>query len=152
MCLRLCLCVRVYVPIAAGVSAAVGLPAAAPAGPAGPAAASAQPPEARAAHHPAGTDGPAAALPHSGSVRRISAPRSTSSPQQRSQMSRQSVPECSMEANRVVQQKHFQGLSGSCLLPPAYVDDLPTSGFHNRREWIRNQVTLIFKILTHSRL
>lgn len=57
-----------YVPPAAGVSTAVGLPAAAPAGPAGPAAASAQPSEARAAHHPARTDRPASALAHSGSV------------------------------------------------------------------------------------
>lgn len=64
MCFDVCVCVS----SAAGVGAAVGLPAAAPAGPAGPAAASAQPSEARAAHDPAWTDGPTAALPHSGSV------------------------------------------------------------------------------------
>lgn len=66
-------CVCVCVAPAAGVSTAVGLPAAAPAGPAGPAAASAQPSEARAAHNPAWTDRPAAALPHSGSVPDITA-------------------------------------------------------------------------------
>lgn len=53
---------------ASGVGAAVGLPAAAPAGPAGPAAASAQPSEAGASLHPAWTDRPAATLPRSGSV------------------------------------------------------------------------------------
>ena len=70
VCVRACVCVCVFVcvPLAAGVSTAVGLPAAAPAGPAGPAAASAQPSEAGAAHNPAGTDRPATALPHSGSV------------------------------------------------------------------------------------
>ena len=71
-CATLSLCF-VCVPPAAGVSTAVGLPAAAPAGPAGPAAASAQPSEARTAHDPAGTDRPAAALPHSGSVPNITA-------------------------------------------------------------------------------
>lgn len=55
-------------PPAAGVSTAVGFPAAAPAGPAGPAAAPAQPSEARTAQHPAWTDWPATALPHSGLV------------------------------------------------------------------------------------
>lgn len=68
------LCASLFSPPAAGVSAAVGLPAAAPAGPAGPAAASAQPSEARAAHHPARTDRPATPLPHSGSVPHIIAP------------------------------------------------------------------------------
>lgn len=63
-CASLCLCV----PPAAGVSTAVGLPAAAPAGPAGPAAAPAQPSEARTAQHPAWTAWPATALPHSGLV------------------------------------------------------------------------------------
>lgn len=67
------MCPCVFVPSAAGVCTAVGLPAAAPAGPAGPAAASAQPSEARAAHDPARTDQPAAALPHSGSVPKITA-------------------------------------------------------------------------------
>lgn len=69
----LCVCVRVRIPLAAGVSPAVGLPAAAPAGPAGPAATSAQPSETRAAHNPAWTDRPATALPHSGSVPNITA-------------------------------------------------------------------------------
>lgn len=73
LCLSLCVCVFVCVPLAAGVSTAVGLPAAAPAGPAGPTAASAQPSEAGAAHDPAGTDRPATALPHSGSVHDITA-------------------------------------------------------------------------------
>lgn len=72
-----CVCVFVCVPLAAGVSTAVGLPAAAPAGPAGPAAASAQPSEAGAAHDPAGTDRPATALPHSGSVHDITAQHCT---------------------------------------------------------------------------
>lgn len=60
--------VHVCVPSAAGVSTAVGFPAAAPAGPAGPAAASVKPSEARAAHNTAWTDGPTTALAHSGSV------------------------------------------------------------------------------------
>lgn len=67
------LCIFACVSPAAGVSTAVGFPAAAPAGPAGPAAASSQPPEARPAHNPARTDGPAPALPHSGSVSNITA-------------------------------------------------------------------------------
>lgn len=57
-------------PFNAGVGPAVGLPAAAPAGPAGPATASAQPPEAGSTEHPAWTDQPAPALAHSGSVHR----------------------------------------------------------------------------------